>query len=66
MLLEELKKFCCTTSIHGLGQIADNNASIIKRLVWLGIFVGCLAYAGKELVLSTQGMSKDDYIHFTV
>ena len=50
-----MKSFCSETSIHGLGQIANERASIIKRLLWLAIFVGCLAYAGKELVLSIHG-----------
>ena len=57
MLREEMKSFCSETSIHGLGQIANDRASIIKRLLWLAIFVGCLTFAGKELVLSIQGKS---------
>ena len=64
MFREELKSFCNETSIHGLGQIANNRASIIKRLLWLAIFVGCLAYAGQQLVLSIQSKSDDYTSHF--
>ena len=30
MLLKELKEFCCETSIHGLGQVANDKLSILK------------------------------------
>ena len=57
MLLKELKEFCTETSIHGLGQIANENLSILKRLLWFGIFAGCIAYAGTQLALSIKGIS---------
>ena len=56
MLLEELKDFCGQTTIHGLGQIANNTTSVLKRLLWFGIFVGCLCYAGQQLALSFKGI----------
>ena len=55
MVLKELKEFCGETSIHGLGQVVDDRAPILKRLLWFGIFVGCLAYAGQQLVTSIKG-----------
>ena len=56
MLLKELKEFCNETSIHGLGQIANDKLSILKRLLWFGIFVGSIVYAGRQLVFSIKGM----------
>ena len=56
MTLEELKMFCRETSIHGLCHIADDTASILKRCLWLGIFLGCLAYAGQQLMMSVKGI----------
>ena len=55
MLLKELKEFCGETSIHGLGQIANDNLSILKRLLWFGIFAGCIVYAGTQLFSSIKG-----------
>ena len=55
MLLNEIKEFCSETSIHGLGQIANDKLSILKRLLWFGIFAGCIAYAGTQLVFSIKG-----------
>ena len=55
MLLKELKEFCGETSIHGLGQIANDNISILKRLLWFGIFAGCIVYAGTQLFSSIKG-----------
>ena len=56
MLLEELKTFCAETSIHGLTQVVDVRASVLKRFLWLGIFVGSLCFAGEQLVISLKGM----------
>ena len=58
MLLKELKEFCSETSIHGLGQVANDNLSILKRLLWFGIFVGCIAYVGTQLAFSIKGSFK--------
>ena len=55
MFLEELKHFCNETSIHGLGQIANGGIHFLKRLIWFGIFVGCLAYAGQQLYSTIKG-----------
>ena len=55
MLAKEVKEFCSETSIHGLGQIANGQYSILKRLLWFAIFAGCLAYAGNQLVNSVKG-----------
>ena len=46
MFLHELKEFSQETSIHGLGQIANNAASKTKRLVWVIVFVLSITYAG--------------------
>ena len=56
MLLSELKEFCNETSIHGLGQIANDKLSIFKRLMWSVIFVGSIVYAGRQLVFSIKGI----------
>ena len=50
MVLQELKEFCTETSIHGPSHIVNAQNSILKRLLWFAIFVGCLAYAGQKLV----------------
>ena len=55
MLLKEVKEFCSETSIHGLGQVANDKLSILKRLLWFGIFAGCIAYAGTQLFSSIKG-----------
>ena len=55
MLFEELKSFCNETSIHGLSQIANDRAHVLKRLFWALIFVGSLAYAGQQLSSSIRG-----------
>ena len=49
MLLQDLKEFSQETSIHGLGQIADDAATKTKRFLWIIIFVGSLSYAGVML-----------------
>ena len=46
MLLQDLKEFSQETSIHGLGQIADDAATKSKRFIWIIIFLGSLTYAG--------------------
>ena len=56
MTIEEFKIFCRETSIHGLYHIADDTASVLKRCLWLGIFLGCLAYAGQQLMMSVKGI----------
>ena len=56
MLLEELKDFSSQTSIHGLGQIANDRAPILKRIIWFAIFVGSLAYAGQQLASIIKGV----------
>ena len=55
MILQELKDFSNETSIHGPSQIGNDKSSIVKRLLWLGIFVGCLAYGARELTISISG-----------
>ena len=55
MLLEELKDFSNQTSIHGIGQIADDRAPVIKRIIWFAIFAGSLAYAGQQLASTIKG-----------
>ena len=55
MLLEELKDFTNQTSIHGIGQIANDRAPVIKRIIWFAIFVGSLAYAGQQLASTIKG-----------
>ena len=55
MILQELKDFSNDTSIHGPSQIGNDKSSLLKRLLWLGIFLGCLAYGARELILSIQG-----------
>ena len=55
MVLEELKEFCSETSIHGPSHIVNAQNSILKRLLWVAIFVGCLAYAGNQLAISVKG-----------
>ena len=57
MLLEDLKIFCSETSIHGLGQIGNDTHSVKKRLLWFGIFVGCLVCAGHQLTSSIKGIT---------
>ena len=58
MLMEELKDFCHETSIHGLGQIANTRASGVKRLLWLGLFLVSLLYAGQQLTSSIRSKLK--------
>ena len=58
MLMEELKDFCHETSIHGLGQIANTRASGVKRLLWLGLFLVSLLYAGQQLMSSIRSKLK--------
>ena len=55
MVIKELKEFCNETSIHGPSHIANAQNSILKRLLWFAIFVGCLAYAGNQLAISVGG-----------
>ena len=55
MLLQDLKEFSQETSIHGLGQIADDAATKTKRFIWIIIFVGSLTYAGVMLHDAYQG-----------
>ena len=55
MILEELRDFSNQTSIHGPSQIANDQAPTLKRLIWLAIFVGSLAYAGQQLVSTIKG-----------
>ena len=62
MLLKELKDFSDKTSIHGIGHIADDRAPVIKRIIWLAIFVGSLAYAGQQLVSTIKGNLTDNII----
>ena len=62
MLLEELKDFTNQTSIHGIGQIANDRAPVIKRIIWLAIFLGSLAYAGQQLVSTIKGKLTENII----
>ena len=62
MLLEELKDFTNQTSIHGIGQIANDRAPVIKRIIWLAIFVGSLAYAGQQLASTIKGEITENII----
>ena len=55
MLLQDLKEFSQETSIHGLGQIADDAATKTKRFLWIIIFVGSLSYAGVMLYDAYHG-----------
>ena len=55
MILKELKDFSNQTSIHGLGQIADDRAPVIKRIIWLAIFVASLVYAVQQLASTMEG-----------
>ena len=50
MILQELKDFSNETSIHGPSQIGNDKSSIVKRLLWLGIFLGCLAYGAHSRI----------------
>ena len=54
-VLHEVKEFCNETSIHGLGQIANDRAWVIKRLLWLGVVVACFTYAGFQLSFKIEG-----------
>ena len=45
MVLQRLKEFCETTSIHGLVFIVDKNISTVKRCAWLVIFMTSISYA---------------------
>ena len=56
MILEELKDFSSETSIHGLGQVANERAPTLKRITWFAIFVASLAYAGQQLVSTIKGI----------
>ena len=56
--MEELKDFCRETSIHGLGQIANTRASGVTRLLWLGLFLVSLLYAGQQLTSSIRSKLK--------
>ena len=60
MLLEDLKKFCNQTSIHGLGQIANDQTPVIKRSLWIVIFACSLAYAGEQLASTIVGKLSED------
>ena len=62
MLLEELKDFTNQTSIHGISQIANDQAPVIKRIIWLAIFVGSLAYAGQQLASTIKGEITENII----
>ena len=62
MLLEELKDFSNQTSINGIGQIANDRAPVIKRIIWLVIFVGSLAYAGQQLASTIKGEITENII----
>ena len=59
MVIKELKEFCSETSIHGPSHIVNAQNSILKRLLWFAIFVGCLTYAGNQLVISVRGNGKE-------
>ena len=61
MLMDELKDFCHETSIHGLGQIVNSRASGVKRLLWLGLFLVSLLYAGQQLMSSIRSKLKRTY-----
>ena len=65
MFLEELKNFSRETSIHGLGQIANDRTHVLKRLIWFGIFAGCLVYAGQQLSSSIKGIPLDLILLYT-
>ena len=55
MLLEPIKEFCETTSVHGLSFIVNNKSSLIKRIAWSVIFFISLSYAGFQLKKSIDG-----------
>ena len=55
-VLHEVKEFCNETSIHGLGQIANDRNRVIKRLLWFGVVVACFTYAGYQLSFKIEGM----------
>ena len=61
-VLHEVKEFCNETSIHGLGQIANDRAWVIKRLLWFGVVVACFTYAGYQLSFKIEGI----YVHCTI
>ena len=63
MILEELKDFSNQTSIHGLGQIADDRAPVIKRIIWLAIFVASLVYAVQQLASTIEGKLTNNTIN---
>ena len=63
MVLEELKDFSSQTSIHGLGQIADDRAPVIKRIIWLAIFVASLVYAVQQLASTIEGKLTNNTIN---
>ena len=56
-VLHEVKEFCNETSIHGLGQIANDRAWVIKRLLWFGVVVACFTYAGYQLSFKIEADS---------
>ena len=55
MLLNTVKEFCETTSVHGLSFIVNTKSSLIKRIAWGVIFFISLSYAGFQLKKSIDG-----------
>ena len=55
-VVQDVKDFGNETSLHGLAQIVNDNSPIIKRLLWLVIFLASLVYASNVLISSIQGM----------
>ena len=55
--------FCSSTSIHGLGFIANEKSSLVQRLGWLFIFLCSLSYATINLKQATESkLTKKMYI----
>ena len=51
-LLQVLKDFAATTSIHGLTFLVQPQLSPVKKISWALIFIGALIYAGRQLNIS--------------
>ena len=55
--------FCSSTSIHGLGFIANEKSSLVQRLGWLFIFLCSLSYATINLKQATESKLKKGCAH---
>ena len=55
MVVETLRDFCQSTSVHGLAYVVESKSSLLKRLTWMAIFLTCLSFAIVQIQESING-----------